>query len=108
MGGGERLRGFYDTYGGQTNPNGKNLPNNWLVPIEPLKENHFAAFPTALCEIPILATCPEKGIVLDCFAGSGSALVTAQRLGRNYIGIELNPDYIKIALNRLRQDILPL
>lgn len=111
---GQKEAGLPATYIGPTgqdhnllnNPSGKNIPNNWLIGPEPLKENHFAAFPTALCEIPILATCPEKGIVFDPFAGSGSTLVAAQRLGCQWIGIELNPDYIKIAQNRLRQDLL--
>ena len=48
----------------------------------------------------------EKGIVLDPFMGSGTTAVVAKMLGRNYIGVELNPEYIKIAEKRLRQEIL--
>ena len=98
--------GLYERMG--ENQNGKNMPNVWLIGTEPSKELHFARFPSALCEIPIKSSCPEKGIVLDPFAGSGTALKVARDLGRNYLGIELNPEYIKLANERLSQSILPL
>ncbi|MEK7124563.1 MAG: site-specific DNA-methyltransferase [Patescibacteria group bacterium] len=101
-------RDFKDENESFTNPNGKNLPNVWLIGTEPSKELHFARFPSALCEIPIKSSCPEKGIVLDPFCGSGTALKVARDLGRNYLGIELNPEYIKLANERLSQSILPL
>lgn len=88
------------------NPNGKNIPNAWLIGTEPSKEAHFAAYPTALCEIPIKTTCPPMGVVLDPFMGSGSTAVMAQKLGRDWLGIELNPAYITIAKKRLAQQIL--
>jgi len=84
------------------NPNGKNIPNNWLIGTEPSKEHHFAKFPSMLCRIPILATCPKGGIVLDPFAGSGTALVVAKQLDRNYLGIELNADYVKLARDKIK------
>jgi len=56
-----------------------------------------------LVEIPIKAGCPESGIVLDPFMGSGTTAVVARRLGRKYIGFELNPDYIDICRKRLKQ-----
>ena len=71
-----------------------------------IQTDHFAIFPQALCDIPIKFGCPEKGIVLDPFCGSGTALLVAKKLGRNYIGIELSSKYIKIAEKRLRQDLL--
>lgn len=52
---------------------------------------------------PIKACCPENGIVLDPFMGSGTTAVVARSLGLKYVGIELNPDYIKIADKRLAQ-----
>jgi DNA modification methylase len=50
----------------------------------------------------ILAGCPKNGIVLDPFMGSGTTAVVAKRLGRNWIGIELNPKYIEIAQKRIK------
>ena len=50
----------------------------------------------------IKAGCPKKGIVLDPFFGSGTTAVVALKLDRNWTGIELNPEYIKIAEDRLK------
>lgn len=91
------------------NEKGKNLPTVWLIGSEPhnfqkecgVDTDHFATFPQALLEIPIKFGTPENGIVLDPFMGSGTTAVAAKKLGRNYIGIELNKDYIKIAEKRL-------
>ena len=58
-------------------------------------------FPEALIETPILAGCPPKGIVLDMFMGSGTTGLVALKNNRKYVGIELNPEYIKIAEKRL-------
>ena len=62
--------------------------------------------PEKLCEKPIKAGCPECGVVLDPFSGAGTTLFVAKELRRKYIGIELNPNYIKIAEERLRQKVL--
>ncbi len=59
-------------------------------------------FPEKLVGPCILAGCPEGGIVLDPFAGSGTTGVVAKRLGRNFIGIELNPEYREMAAERIR------
>lgn len=94
--------GYFDKDGTpRFSEKGKNLPNAWLIGIEPSKDLHFAKFPSALCEIPILTTCPKDGIVLDPFFGSGTTGLVARKLLRNYIGIELNSEYIKIAQRRL-------
>jgi len=79
----------------------RNKRSVWSINTQPLKNTHFATFPEELIEIPIKAGCPENGIVLDLFIGSGTTAVVAKRLNRNYIGIELNPEYIKIAENRI-------
>ena len=55
-------------------------------------------------EIPIKAGCPEDGIVLDPFIGSGTTAVVANRLNRKWIGIELNPEYTKLAETRILQN----
>lgn len=66
--------------------------------------SHFAIFPPDLVGPMILAGCPENGIVLDPFMGSGTTAVVARKLGRNYFGIELNPDYIEIAEKRIEDE----
>ncbi|MDR0829241.1 MAG: site-specific DNA-methyltransferase [Prevotellaceae bacterium] len=92
----------------RTNDSGNFVRNKrdvWFVPTKPMKEAHFAAFPQALIKDCILAGCPENGIVLDCFMGSGTTAVVARKFYRNYIGIELNPKYIKIAEKRLNNEL---
>ena len=87
----------------------KNIPNAWLIQTKPGatgNEYHSARYPLELCEIPILTGCPEKGIVLDPFMGSGTTAVVAKLLGRKYVGIEISAKYVKIAEDRLRQNIL--
>lgn len=79
----------------------RNKRTVWTVPTHPFPEAHFATFPPKLIEPCILAGCPEGGIVLDPFMGSGTTAMVSAELSRNYIGIELNPNYIKIAEKRL-------
>ena len=100
------INATWDKTGDLYNPNGKNIPNIWLIGTEPSTELHFARFPSALCEIPIKSSCPPNGIVCDPFSGSGTTLKVARDLGRNYLGIELNADYIKLAEKRLSQQVL--
>lgn len=73
----------------------------WEIPTE-RKQLTKANFPVILPEKCINLLTFEKDIVLDCFMGSGSTAVACKELGRNYIGIELNPEYVKIAEERLR------
>jgi len=87
-------------------PQGRNKRTVWTITTKPYKEAHFATYPEQLCETPIKAGCPKGGIVLDPFFGAGTTGLVAQKLKRNYIGIELNPEYIKIAEQRLRQEVL--
>lgn len=92
------------------NPLGKNPGDVWSIGpetrpkryIAPGEATHFAPYPEALCERPILAACPPDGIVLDPFMGSGTTAVVARRLGRQYLGIELSPEYAALARRRLR------
>ncbi len=67
------------------------------------KDNHCAVFPEELLRIPILATCPEGGVVLDPFNGTGSTVAAALKLGRRGIGIDLSEEYIQISEKRLLQ-----
>lgn len=88
------------------NENGKNKRTVWSINTKPLLDAHFASFPEALITPMILAGCPEKGVVLDPFFGAGTTGLVAKKLGRKYIGIELNEEYIKIAEKRL-QNVQP-
>lgn len=85
------------------NPKGRNKRSVWSLVNEPCKEAHFAIFPQKLVEPCVLAGCPEDGIVLDCFAGSGTTGIVSLRHQRRFIGIEINRDYITITRRRLRE-----
>lgn len=80
---------------------GRNKRAVWSIGTVNFKGEHFAVYPPRLIETPILAGCPANGIVLDPFIGSGTTAAVAKRLGRRYIGIELNPKYLKIAEDRI-------
>ena len=79
----------------------RNKRSVWTVPTKPFKGAHFATFPPELIEPCILAGCPEGGVVLDPFGGSGTTAVVANAHNRNTILIELNKEYIEIAKKRL-------
>lgn len=67
------------------------------------KGKHFAVMPEEIARRCILAGCPENGIVLDPFSGSGTTAVAALKNNRNCVLIELNPDYCEIARQRIAQ-----
>ena len=76
----------------------------WSIKVNhPPNLPHPAKYPEELCYRPILATCPEGGVVLDPFMGSGTTGVATKRLGRNWIGFELNTEYAKMALDRIKE-----
>jgi DNA modification methylase len=79
----------------------RNRRTVWTITPQPYKGAHFATFPPKLIEPCILAGSPPSGTVLDPFAGSGTTLQVARDLGRNAIGIELNPAYVVLAHERL-------
>lgn len=80
----------------------RNKRSVWTINTEPYKDAHFATFPTKLIEPMVLAGCPKGGVILDPFMGSGTTALVAREFGRNYIGIELNQEYIKLANRRLK------
>lgn len=82
----------------------RNKRSVWEVATQPFSEAHFATYPPALIEPCILAGCPKGGTVLDPFFGAGTTGLVADRLQRNCIGIELNPEYAEIARKRLSKD----
>ena len=81
--------------------NGRNKRTVWTIATQPFPEAHFATFPEKLVDPCVLAGCPSGGTVLDPFAGSGTTGVVACRLGRNFVGIELNPEYAAMAERRI-------
>ena len=87
------------------NPKGKN-PGNvsdfWDVPTKPSSNEHYAAYNDELIRKPILAGCPEGGIIYDPFMGTGSTAEAAIRANRQYIGSEMSAKYCKIAEERLK------
>jgi DNA modification methylase len=70
------------------------------------KDTHFAVFPEELCEIPIKTSCPHDGILIDPFVGTGTAVVTALKLGRRAIGIDVCEKYLSIAEQRITDSSL--
>lgn len=87
---------------------GRNKRSVWTVTPKPYKGAHFAVMPPGLVEPCIKAGCPVGGVVLDPFLGSGTTAACALSLGRNAIGIELNPAYVELAKKRLSEVQLPM
>lgn len=93
-------RNLSDIGNGET----RNKRSVWTVATQPFKEAHFATYPPELIEPCVLAGCPAGGTVLDPFGGAGTTGLVADRLQRNAILIELNPEYADIAKRRLQSD----
>lgn len=83
---------------------GRKKRSVWTIGNGQSISSHYAVFPEKLIETPILAGCPANGVVLDPFMGSGTTALVAKKLKRNFIGIELNPEYVKIARNRIKEN----
>ena len=94
-----RDKGFYFL---KYHPNGSKPGDVWDILPEDTqnREAHFAAYPLDLCRIPLLATCPEGGIVLDPFCGTGTTLMVARSLNRKSIGIDISRRYLELAQKR--------
>lgn len=92
-------RGFYFL---RYHPNGSKPSDVWdILPEDTQKRTlHFAPYPEDLCKIPILATCPQAGVVLDPFAGTGTTNLVAFKLGRRSIGLDISGEYITAARER--------
>jgi DNA modification methylase len=73
----------------------------WTISTKPFKGAHFATFPEDLILPCVLAGCPKGGTILDPFSGAGTTGVVAKKNNRNFIGIELNPTYVKMAQQRI-------
>ena len=94
-----RDKGFYFL---RYHPNGSKPSDVWdIIPEDTQhRQTHFAPYPIDLCHIPILATCPESGVVLDPFCGTGTTLSAARNLGRASLGIDVSRHYLELAQDR--------
>lgn len=98
--GGQTAHSFHA--GGSWDDNGgANKRSVWTIPTSPYPDAHFATFPEALVEPCILAGSKEGDLILDPFCGSGTTGAVAVRLQRNFVGIELNPDYVQLSRKRI-------
>ena len=85
----------------QPNPEGRNKRDVWTVTTKSYPEAHFATFPPDLIRPCVRAGCPVGGTVLDPFAGAGTTGLVALEEGRDFLGIELNPEYVGLIEKRL-------
>lgn len=94
-------RGYYFL---KYHPNGSKPSDVWdIIPEDTQKRKaHFAPYPEDLCRIPILATCPPNGVVLDPFCGTGTTMLVASNFGRKSVGIDISDDYLQAAEERCR------
>lgn len=90
-----------------TSENVKPPPSVWAMPNRPNFKKHAAVFPPELVRLPLLATLPKRGVVLDPFCGSGTALEAARRLMPHckVMGIDLSPEALKEASVRLECEV---
>ena len=97
-----RDKGFYIIRG---HPKGSKPADVWDIVPEDTQQRklHFAPYPIDLCRIPILATCPVGGIVLDPFCGTGTTLLAAWEFGRKSVGVDLSSKYLEYAEDRCRR-----
>jgi DNA modification methylase len=92
--------GAHDNVFGPT----RNARSVWTIATSPYPEAHFATFPPELPRRCILAGSKAGDTVLDPFAGAGTTGLVADRLGRNFIGLELNPKYVALSRRRIAAD----
>lgn len=78
----------------------------WKINTQKQRDKFYAAYPEKLVEIAINACCPENGIVLDPFLGSGTTALVALKLKRKFIGIELFKKYVEMSSKRLEPFLL--
>jgi DNA modification methylase len=97
-----RDRGFYFL---RYHPRGSKPSDVWNILPEDThhRSGHFASYPVDLCLIPILATCPQGGMVLDPFCGTGTTLLAARSLGRRSVGIDVSHAYLALCKERCGQ-----
>ena len=82
----------------------RNRRSVWTIATQPFSEAHFATMAPELAETCIKAGCPVGGTVLDPFGGAGTTGLVADRMQRDAVLCELNPEYIEIASRRIHGD----
>jgi DNA modification methylase len=92
----------------QPHPLGRNPGDFWSIALRPFKGKHFSVYPPEICVRPILSSSPPGGIVLDPMCGSGTTCMVAKALGRRYIGIDINWEYVEMARRRVGAVTPPL
>lgn len=98
----------YGEYKGDNIPQFRNKRDIWTINTVSFRGNHYAVFPPKLAEICMIAGCPKGGIILDPFIGSGTVGFVALMQDRNYIGIELNEEYVNLARKRIKTEVKKL
>jgi DNA modification methylase len=110
---GRRMAGFNDRWDATeaNRATGRSLRNwepaplhAWIVGTAPFSGAHFATFPPELVERCLKAGCPKGGTVLDPFGGAGTSALVADQMQLDATIIELNPDYVHIAVKRIEAD----
>lgn len=86
----------------------RNKRSVWTVPPQPFPDAHFATFPESLITPCILAGSRPGDIVFDPFMGAGTVGAVASRLGRRWLGVEINPAYVDMQKPRTAQQGMPL
>ena len=93
-----------ESHGNAENEKGtRNKRDVWHIATAQFREAHYATFPPELIRPCILAGCPRGGLVLDPFFGSGTTGVVALQEERDFLGIELNPEYVALADRRIAE-----
>ena len=97
-----QARGYYFL---RYDPRGARPGDVWQILPEDThgRVAHYAPYPSDLCRVPLLATCPPGGVALDPFCGTGTTNLVALELGRRSIGIDLAEEYLDIAHQRCEQ-----
>lgn len=84
------------------NPKGRNKRTVWSIPLSKFRGAHFAVFPKKLVEIPLKASSKPGDTILDPFTGSGTTGVVSIEHNRNFLGVELEPEYASMAKKRIQ------
>jgi site-specific DNA-methyltransferase (cytosine-N4-specific) len=96
---------YYYDRSAMLSPTGANIQSVWKLGGTPFKGAHFAVFPPELIEPIILASCPENGVVLDPFGGSGTVGLVARQHKRHFLLCDASPEIVEMARKRVTEGI---